>query len=271
MAICLGMIVGLALGLTGGGGSIFAVPLLIHGLGLAPREAIDVSLVAVASTAAFGAVGALRVHMIEYRAGLVFASGGLLAAPLGVRWGRYVSPRVTLIAFALLMVLVALRMWLTARRDPAQAVVVRADFVLDGDERRAVCRLQPDERLHLTAPCSAALVVAGIGTGVLAGFFGVGGGFVIVPALTFLSQMSIHRAVATSLFVIALVASSAAGSALSAGHQLSWSIAAWFTAGGLLGMRLGRVLARRLAGPTLQQVFAGAILVVAVVVLLSRA
>ena len=271
MAIALGMIVGVALGLTGGGGSIFAVPLLIHGLGLAPREAIDVSLVAVASTAAFGAIGALRAHMVEYRAGLVFAAGGLFAAPLGVRWSRYVSPRATLIAFALLMVFVAVRMWQKARRDPAQAGVVRADFVFAGDERGAVCRLQPDERLRLTAPCSAALVAAGMGTGVLAGFFGVGGGFVIVPALTFLSQMSIHRAVATSLFVIALVASSAAGSALFAGHHWPWSVAAWFAAGGLLGMLLGRLLARRLAGPTLQQIFAGAILVVAVVVFLSRA
>jgi uncharacterized membrane protein YfcA len=265
------MVVGLALGLTGGGRSIFAVPLLIHGLGMAPREAIDVSLVAVASTAAFGAIGALRARMIEYRAGLVFAAGGLFAAPLGVRWSRYVSPRATRIAFALLMVLVAVRMWRKARRDPAQAGVVRADFVFGGDEGGAVCRLQPDERLHLTAPCSAALVAAGMGTGVLAGFFGVGGGFVIVPALTFLSQMSIHRAVATSLFVIALVATSAAGSALFEGHRWAWSVAAWFTAGGLLGMLLGRLLARRLAGPTLQEIFAGAILVVAVVVFLSRA
>lgn len=271
MAVCLGMVVGLALGLTGGGGSIFAVPLLIYGLGLAPREAIDTSLVAVASTAAFGAIGALRAHMIEYRAGLVFAAGGLFAAPLGVRWSRDVSPRATLIAFALLMVLVAIRMWQKARRDPGQARVVRADFVFADGERGAVCRLQPDQRLHLTAPCSAALVAAGMGTGILAGFFGVGGGFVIVPALTFLSQMSIHRAVATSLFVIALVASSAAASALFAGDHWPWSVAAWFTAGGLLGMLLGRLLARRLAGPTLQQIFAGAILVVAVVVVLSRA
>ena len=271
MAIGLGMIVGLALGLTGGGGSIFAVPLLIHGLGLTPREAIDVSLVAVSATAAFGAIGALRAGMIEYRAGLVFAAGGIFAAPLGVRWSGYVSPHATMIAFALLMLLVAMRMWRKARRDPAQAAVVRADFVFAGDERRAVCRLRPDERLHLTAPCSAALVAAGIGTGILAGFFGVGGGFVIVPSLTFLSQISIHRAVATSLFVIALVASSAAGSALVAGHHWAWSIALWFTAGGLLGMLLGRLLARRLAGPTLQRTFAGAILVVAVVVLLSRA
>ena len=78
MAIGLGMIVGVALGLTGGGGSIFAVPLLIHGLGLAPREAIDVSLVAVASTAAFGAIGALRARMIEYRAGLVLRPAACL-------------------------------------------------------------------------------------------------------------------------------------------------------------------------------------------------
>jgi uncharacterized membrane protein YfcA len=265
------MLVGLALGLTGGGGSILAVPLLVHGLGFAPREAIDVSLVAVACTAAFGALGALRAHMIEYRAGLVFAAGGLFAAPLGVRLSGQVSPQATMTAFALLMVIVAVRMWRQARRDPAQAAVVRADFVLAAEEGGAVCRLQPDERLRLTAPCSAALILAGAATGVLAGFFGVGGGFVIVPALTFLSQISIHRAVATSLFVITLVAASAAASALATGYRWPWAVTAWFTAGGLLGMLLGRLLARRLAGPRLQQLFAGAMIVVAIAVLWSRA
>ena len=270
MPVLFGIVVGLALGLTGGGGSIFAVPLLIHGVGVAPREAIDLSLVAVAATSAFGAMGALRASMIEYRAGLVFAAGGIFAAPIGVRWGQYVSARVTVSGFAVLMVLVALLMWRKASRDPEGASVVRADFVPGGDGGGAICRLHPDERLRLTAPCSAALGATGIGTGLLAGFFGVGGGFVIVPALTFLSEMSIHRAVATSLFVIALVASSAAGSALLQGHRWSWALAVSFTTGGLAGMGLGRVLARRMAGPTLQKVFAVAILCVAVVVFVSR-
>jgi uncharacterized membrane protein YfcA len=168
------------------------------------------------------------------------------------------------------MVLVALLMWRKASRDPEGVSVVRADFVPDDDGARAICRLHPDERLQLTARCSAALGAAGLGTGLLAGFFGVGGGFVIVPALTFLSQMSIHRAVATSLFVIALVASSAAGSALFQGHRWSWALAASFTAGGLAGMGLGRIFARRMAGPTLQRIFAVAMLCVAVVVFVSR-
>jgi uncharacterized membrane protein YfcA len=114
------------------------------------------------------------------------------------------------------------------------------------------------------------LAATGIGTGLLSGFFGVGGGFVIVPALTFVSRMSIHRAVATSLFVIALVASSAAGAARVQGHHVSWALAAAFTAGGLAGMGVGRVLAHRLAGPTLQKVFAVGILCVALLVLATR-
>ena len=103
LSIVFGTIVGLALGLTGGGGSIFAVPLLIYGLGVAPRQAIGLSLVAVALTAASGVVQAARRGVIEWRAGVIFALAGMAAAPVGVWMGDRVSETATLLAFAVLM------------------------------------------------------------------------------------------------------------------------------------------------------------------------
>lgn len=271
MTALLGSLVGLSLGLTGGGGSIFAVPLLIYGLGVAPRDAVGVSLVAVAATAAFGAIGASRAKLVEYRAGLVFSAGGILAAPLGVRLSTLVSESTIVMAFAGLMVIVALLMWRKARVSPADAGVVRASF-LPGAEAAGgpLCRLSPDQRLRLNAPCTAVLAVSGLSTGILSGFFGVGGGFVIVPALTVVTQLEIHRAVATSLFVIALVSLAALGSVLTLGIRLPLPLALWFGGGGLAGMYLGRLVAKRIAGPRLQRIFAVAILTVGVFVLAQR-
>ena len=101
------------------------------------------------------------------------------------------------------------------------------------------CRRDPDGRLALTSRCFAVLVVAGLAAGVLSGLFGVGGGFVIVPALVLVTGMGIHRAVATSLLVIALVGASGVASYLAAGRPLPLALTGLFVAGGLAGMELG--------------------------------
>ena len=106
----------------------------------------------------------------------------------------------------------------------------------------------------------------GLLTGVLSGMFGVGGGFVIVPALVLISGMAIHYAVATSLMVIVLVSISGVGSYLWGGGHLSWDIAAWFLVGGFIGIRFGTALSRRLSGARLQRVFSVAVVLVAIFV-----
>lgn len=268
MTIACGILIGIALGLTGGGGSIFAVPLLVYVLEVAPRDAIGISLAAVAGAAGFGAIGAARTGMIEYRAGGVFAAGGVLAAPMGSWLGRQVSEETILLGFAGLMLVVSAIMWRTASRHPERSPVVRAGFapspVPDGGP---VCRFEPDQRLRLSAPCSVALCVAGTGTGVLAGFFGVGGGFLIVPALMFVTRMGIGRAVATSLFAIALIGTSAVAVLFVAGHPPPGAVTGMFLAGALLGMLIGRFLAARIAGVVLQKGFAASVLLVALAVL----
>ncbi|HET7315744.1 sulfite exporter TauE/SafE family protein [Salinisphaera sp.] len=271
MNVIFGVLVGLALGLTGGGGSIFALPLLIYGLGLAPRDAVAISLIAVAATAMVGAIeGALR-RVVEWRAAAIFAAAGICFAPLGVWLGGQVPGGVTVLGFAALMLIVAVSMIVKARRQPEHARVIRARVAEQASaDATTVCRYSGDGRLRLTAPCSFALLGAGVLVGVLSGFFGVGGGFLIVPALMLVTAMGIHRAVATSLLVIALVGSSGVISAVVAGRHIEPATTALFMIGGIIGMGGGRVLARYLAGHALQFVFAGGMIALAVFMLFER-
>ena len=111
------------------------------------------------------------------------------------------------------------------------------------------------------------LVVVGLVTGFLSGMFGVGGGFVIVPALVLFSGMKIHQAVATSLLVIVLVSISGVTSYVASGNELSWETALQFLIGGFLGMWIGGLVSKKLKGPTLQKVFAAGVVLVAIFVI----
>ena len=269
LALFFGVIIGLALGLTGGGGSVFAIPLLVFGLGMKMHEAVTLSLAAVALVALIGALNAAKNQLVEFRAGGILAVAGMIAAPAGVLLANRLDETTLLIAFGLLVIIVALVMWLKAGGDSG---VVRADFIGSNPEAGgAVCQFDPENPgLRLTAPCSMVLAVTGIVTGTLSGLFGVGGGFVIVPALTFVTQLTIHRAVATSLLVIALIGGSGVISAIIAGRQIPLPLAAVFIAGGIIGLFAGQRLARRLAGATLQKAFAAAILLLGLVTIGTR-
>jgi uncharacterized membrane protein YfcA len=221
------------------------MPLLVYGLGVPVRDAISVSLAAVALTAAFGAAGTIKSKLLEYRVGLIFAVAGMLTAPIGVKIARSLSESTIVTGFALLMIAVAFSMWHKASRVPDSSTAVVSDA-------GPICRFNPDQQLRLTAPCSVLLAVTGLGSGILSGLFGIGGGFIIVPALSFFTMLDIHRAVATSLLVIALIGLSGIGAMLLEGRQLPWALSGLFILGGCAGMYAGRLLARRLAGARLQ-------------------
>ncbi|GAC1471537.1 MAG: sulfite exporter TauE/SafE family protein [Isosphaeraceae bacterium] len=263
LSLGFGVLVGFSLGLTGGGGSIFAVPLLVYGLGVRPREAVGVSLAAVGATALVGGLRRLARGEVEVRTGLLFAVAGMLGAPAGSWLGNRVPEGVLLVLFAALMLAVAARMWLQASRRPEETRAVRASGADRPDEPGPACRRDPSGQLTLTSRCFAVLVLAGLFAGVLSGLFGVGGGFVIVPALVLVTGMGIHRAVATSLLVIALVGASGVASYVVAGRPLPLGITGLFLVGGLGGMELGTVAGRRLGGPGLQKIFALAMVAVA--------
>lgn len=271
LALVFGAAVGFSLGLTGGGGSIIAVPLLVYGLSMPARQAVCVSLAAVGTTAFVGAIHRLCRREVEVRTGLMFAVAGMIGAPIGTFVGRLIPEPLLLLMFAGLMFSVAVMMWRKASRRPEEAAVVRAPGAQRPDDDAGVaCRRDPAGRLTMTSRCATVMAVAGIVTGILSGLFGVGGGFVVVPALVLFSGMSIHRAVATSLLVIAMVSASGVASTLLAGESLAAGVTLLFVVGGIAGLGLGTVFARNLSPVTLQKVFAVAIVAVAAFVVVKN-
>lgn len=246
----LGCGVGLVLALTGAGGSIIAVPLLMFGMGWTLTQAGPVALLAVASSAAVGAVIGLRAGIVRYRAAALMAGVGMSMTPAGL----FVAHRVPLLpltlAFAGLLAWIA---WRTFRQ--ASASLRRAACDLDG-QSTAPCLIDPQTgRFRWTGGCARALVLSGVGAGFLSGLMGVGGGFMIVPTLRRVTDLPMNSIVATSMMVIALVSSAAAVSAAVSGH-LPGAVAIPFVGGAVIAMFVGRIVAGRLAGPRLQQGFA---------------
>ncbi len=259
LSLIFGAVVGVSLGLTGGGGAIFAVPLLVYGLKVPPREAVAISLAAVGTTSLVGFLHRWKFGQVEIRTGLLFAIAGVLGAPFGTWIAGFLSETVLLLSFAVLMVVVAVRLWQQASRPEVTIETCPTPDTQDGPS----CQRDSSGSLMLTSRCAMLLLLLGVLTGILSGVFGVGGGFVIVPALVLFSGMSIHRAVGTSLMIIALVSVSGVTSQLSAGRAFAPDVTALFIFGGIAGLFAGQQIGRRLPGPVLQKVFVVAILAVA--------
>jgi uncharacterized membrane protein YfcA len=261
-AVAAGGLVGLSLGLTGGGGAIFAVPLLVYGLGVDPRTAVSISLATVAVTALVGAIERWRYGQVEVPTGLLFAAAGMLAAPAGGWLGARLPETVLLAAFAVLMLVIAARMWLKAHEDVERV----SPAALDAGSGPA-CRRDPEGRLRFTSRCTSLLAVVGLLVGLLSGLFGVGGGFLIVPALVTFASMGVPRAVGTSLLVMTLVAAAGVAGQVAAGRAIPLDITGGFVAGSIPGLFAGSFLGRRLTGPLLARIFAVAIVAVALFVI----
>lgn len=266
LSLIFGAVVGLSLGLTGGGGAIFAVPLLVYGLEVPSRDAVGISLAAVGTTSLAGFLHRWKLGEVEIRTGLLFAAAGMLGAPIGTWVAGRLPEAVLLLSFAGLMLIIAARLWQQASRRPPDAQACPFPETQDGP----TCQRDAAGVLNLTSRCAVLLGIVGVLTGVLSGLFGVGGGFVIVPALVLFSGMSIHRAVGTSLLVIALVSVSGVASQLWAGRAIPPLVTALFVAGGIGGLFAGQQIGRRLSGPALQKVFAVAIVAVAAFVIVRN-
>lgn len=266
LSLIFGAVVGLSLGLTGGGGAIFAVPLLIYGLGVNPRDAVAISLAAVGATSFVGFLHRWKLREVELRTGLLFAAAGMVGAPAGTWIASLIPEAILLMAFAGLMVLVAIRLWQQASHPVLPLAACPIPEQQDGPN----CQRDATGTLILNSRCALLLLIVGVLTGVLSGLFGVGGGFVIVPALVLFSGMSIHRAVGTSLMVISLVSLSGVAAQAYAGRGIDPVVTSLFVAGGISGLFAGQRIGRQLTGPTLQRVFVVAILAVAAFVILRN-
>jgi uncharacterized membrane protein YfcA len=238
LAVGIGALIGLALGLLGGGGSILTVPALVYLLGQPPQAAVTTSLVIVGTNALLGAGLHARQGHVRWPAALLFGAVGTGAAYGGARLSHLVPGPVLLVLFALLMIAIAGLML----RGPVAA-------------RPGTARAWPR------------VVAGGLGVGFLPGFLGVGGGFVIVPALVLLLGMDMREAVGSSLLVIAL--NSAAGLA---GHWqdsgLNAPLIALLVGGGALGLLLGSRLLRRLPAARVRQAFAVFVLLLGLTLLI---
>ena len=258
MVILIGVVVGLVLGLTGAGGSIFAVPLLIAVLSMPIIQASTVSLLAVAVAAAVGTGMAWRHSYVRYRAASLMALVGVLIAPIGIRVADGLQPSVLKMIFAVVLAVVAVRMFRMAMVSKEDSAVVRS--AVSGEGKSSIGKIgkvnTTTGRLIWTKPVAVTITLIGATTGFLAGLLGVGGGFVIVPALRATMPLSMHSAVATSLMAIALTSLGTFVSCLLQGRTVPLALALPFVTGAVIGMMLGRRIAPFISGPHLQQGFA---------------
>lgn len=246
--LALGLAVGAIMALTGAGGGILAVPLLVFGAGLDVARAAPVALLAVGFAAALGAVLGLRAGIVRYKAALLMALGGMLAAPAGVWLAQHADPRWLGILFALVLGFVAWRSWWQTLPEVPQDA--------DATAREPPCLVSDTTRRFIwTRRCAGVLATTGGLAGFMSGLLGVGGGFVLVPALKRNTDLDMRSVIATALAITALVALSGVSSSVVAG-SLDWEVALPFSTGALGGMLAGRGVGARLAGPQLQRGFA---------------
>ncbi len=249
--LLLGSIVGVILALTGAGGGILAVPLLIFGAHLGMVQAGPIGLMAVGLAAAIGAVLGLRAGTVRYKAAALIATAGMIASPIGLWLAQHTPNRPLTGLFAVVLLFAAYRMYRKAASSTTQTI----QSVPTGHDLPP-CRFDATiGMLNWTMPCARALTLAGTVAGLLSGLLGVGGGFVVVPALQRFTDLTPQSVLATSLAVIALVSVSGV-IASAAGGQLSWIVAFPFSAAAIAGMLGGSLVFARLAGPQLQKTFA---------------
>jgi uncharacterized protein len=244
LGLASGALVGFSLGLVGGGGSILAVPLMVYVVGVPdPHVAIGTSAIAVAANAAVNLSNHARGGTVRWSCALTFAAAGIIGAFVGSVFGKMLDGQKLLALFALLMLVIAVLMLKTRSRAGLP------DVQIDWSNMPAIVGL-------------------GLATGTLSGFFGIGGGFLIVPALMLATGMSIMNAVSSSLVAVTAFGLTTAASYAWSG-LISWGLAGLFVAGGigggLIGSRLARLMSARRG--LLNIVFAAVIIAVALYML----
>jgi uncharacterized protein len=249
--LVLGFVIGLSLGLLGGGGSILTVPALVYLVGQSPQAAVTTSLAIVGANSAVGALfhqraGREGASTFNWKVALIFGGAGMIVSYLAAGISKLLAPALLMVLFALLMLLVGGLMMFQRRADTAV-------------ERPAD---QPEKHnLWLT-------LASGAGVGLLTGILGVGGGFLIVPALVMLVGLPMVQAVGTSLAIIA--ANSVAGLVGHSGGQFDLWTTLFFVSAGVVGTFVGSRQAHRIPSQRLRQLFAVFVIALAVFLLIDN-
>lgn len=249
LAVLCGGIVGFALGLLGGGGSILAVPLLLYVVGIRdPHVVIGSTAFAVAVNAFLNLIPHARKKHVKWRIAVLFAIPGALGAYAGSAVGKLVPDKQILFLFAILMIVMAVRMAMPKRNkfDRPLSATSNATFLK--------------------------VVVIGFIVGFTSGFFGIGGGFLIVPGLMFSAGLPMIDAIGTSLFSVGTFGLTTAVN-YSISGLVNWSVVTEYIAGGVVGGLIGTILASRFSTKrrTLNYIFSGVVFVVAIYMLILNA
>ena len=247
LAIPFGFAIGLVVGSIGGGGAILALPVLVYVLDQGVNSATTASLIVVALGASVGAGSQARDGQLCLRIALVFSLPAAVGAYAGTVANNEVSARALVLAFVPVMLSAAI---LTFRR---------------GDDADA----ESDEDPGCPRPSLIWSSAAGLVVGLMTGFFGVGGGFLIVPALTMLLGLAMRRAIATSLAIITVTGVAALVSHLAEGAQPDWPLTAVLCVAAAVGALTGTRLSRRLAPSTLAHAFGIVVALVALFLLVD--
>ncbi|KAA5828422.1 sulfite exporter TauE/SafE family protein [Saccharopolyspora hirsuta] len=251
LAVVFGVVIGLSTGLLGAGGSILAVPALVYGVGQPMSTAVPTALVVVAASAIGGLCSRNRLQLVQWPVALVFGVAGIPGAIGGAALGRSLPQDWLLLGFAVLMTVVAVRMF------------------RGGKEHSGACRTPDGEIDHQR--CLPRTAAAGSGVGVLTGLFGVGGGFVVVPALSILLGLTAPQAIANSMVVIAINSISGLFAHAGAAAQLDIGVLLAFAATAMLVSVAAARFSERLPASTVRRAFAWAVLAVAAGVGISSA
>ncbi|MFF4288276.1 sulfite exporter TauE/SafE family protein [Streptomyces sp. NPDC001633] len=276
-ALPCGLLIGLLLGALGGGGSVLAVPVLVYVLGQSPHEATAGALIVVTVGAVTGLLCHARAGRVRWAAGVTFGALGTAGSYLGSRWSAAVPPAVLMAAFAGLLLVVAALLLLRGRSERRAARSARStrstrlrtphpdhpDHLDHPDNSDHLAPSDhPDHPDHPTRSRplhpvlrSGRVAVTASAVGLLTGFFGVGGGFVVVPALTLVLGLEMPVAIGTSLLVILLNSLTALATRAGTG-ALDWPLLAGFAACAAIGSHLGNRLTTRLPAQVLTTAFA---------------
>jgi uncharacterized membrane protein YfcA len=243
----LGIVVGLLLGLASAGGATLAVPLLVFGLNLGIAQAGPIALLSITLSAGIGALMGLKQKILRYRAAVLMSIFGLLFFPLGLWLAQKIPNTALLFLFGILLLFISIRLYIEAIHE--------AHGTPNKNIAPSPCQLNESiGSLIWTSPCAMALAMAGLVAGFLSGLLGIGGGFIIVPALKKFSNLPIKSIAATSLGVLAII--SGVGTLMSAMEgNIPWVIAMPFAVGSVFGLLVGKILAKRCVGPRIQQLF----------------
>lgn len=246
ISVGIGLFIGLVLALTGAGGSILAIPLLMFGLHLSLQQAAPIALLAVLLAAIIGVIQGLYKNVVRYRTALLIASFGVAFAPVGVWVARKIPSYILSLIFAMVMLYVAWHMW-------HQSDASKTDQQNLPDMPCMINKIT--SRLYWTASCTKRLIATGTLAGFVSGLLGVGGGFVIVPSLRKVSNFKIQSVVATSLMVVSIVSMVSIVS-YNFAAPLQWAYAIPFVLSTIFGLLIGSQFSQKVPTKISQRGFA---------------